>query len=127
MSGISSILAVLVVAIGCVGVYALMAYDVVRRKRELGVRLALGATARQLVAMVVRDAAAIVVPALAIGIPAGLATSRLLSSQLYGIDARDPWTLVSVAVVLSAVALGAVFKPAHSATRIDPTALLRHE
>ncbi len=76
-SGIALFLAVLVVAIGCVGIYALMTYDVTRRQREFGVRLALGATAGRLVATVLRDGAAIVVPALAIGIPAGLATSRL--------------------------------------------------
>ena len=76
-SGIALFLAVLVVAIGCVGIYALMTYDVTRRQREFGVRLALGATAGRLVATVLRDGAAIVAPALAIGLPAGLATSRL--------------------------------------------------
>ena len=126
-SGIALFLAVLVVAIGCVGVYALMAYDVTRRQREFGVRLALGATAGRLVATVLRDGAAIVVPALAIGIPAALATSRLVASQLYGVDARDPWTLSSVAVLLSVVAMGAAFRPARLASRIDPMALLRHE
>ena len=105
-SGIALFLAVLVVAIGCVGIYALMNYDVTRRQREFGVRLALGASAGRLVATVLRDGAAIVAPALAIGLPAGLATSRLLASQLYGVDARDPWTLSSVAVLLSVVAMG---------------------
>ena len=126
-SGIALFLAVLVVAIGCVGIYALMTYDVTRRQREFGVRLALGATAGRLVATVLRDGAAIVAPALAIGIPAELATSRLLASQLYGVDARDPWTLSSVAVLLSVVAMGAAFRPARLASRIDPMALLRHE
>ena len=126
-SGIALFLAVLVVAIGCIGIYALMTYDVTRRQREFGVRLALGATAGRLVATVLRDGAAIVVPALAIGIPAALATSRLLASQLYGVDARDPWTLSSVAVLLSVVAMGAAFRPARLASRIDPMALLRHE
>ncbi len=126
-SGIALFLAVLVVTIGCVGIYALMTYDMTRRRREFGVRLALGATAGRLVATVLRDGAAIVAPALAIGLPAQLATSRLLASQLYGVDARDPWILSSVAVLLSVVAMGAVFRPARLASRIDPTALLRHE
>ena len=126
-SGIALLLAALVVAIGCVGIYALMTYDVTRRQREFGVRLALGATARRLVATVLRDAAAIVAPALAIGIPAQLATSRLLTSELYGVDARDPWMLSSVALLLSIVAMGAVFRPARYASRIDPAMLLRHE
>jgi ABC-type antimicrobial peptide transport system permease subunit len=127
MSGIALFLAVLVVAIGCVGIYALMTYEVARRQREFGVRLTLGATAGRLVATVLRDGAAIVAPALAIGLPAGVAMSRLLASQLYGVDARDPWTLSSVAVLLSVVAMGAVFRPAWLASRIDPMALLRHE
>jgi ABC-type antimicrobial peptide transport system permease subunit len=126
-SGIALLLAVLVVAIGCIGLYALMTYDVARRQREFGVRLALGQTAGRLVASVLRDGAAIVVPALAIGVPAQLATSHILASQLYGVDARDPWTLVSVALLLSVVAMGAAFRPARLASRIDPMALLRHE
>ena len=126
-SGIALLLALLVVAIGCIGIYALMTYDVTRRQREFGVRLALGATAGRLVVAVLRDGAGIVAPALAIGVPAQLATSRLLASQLYGVDARDPLTLSSVAVLLSVVAMGAAFRPARLASRIDPMALLRHE
>jgi predicted permease len=126
-SGIALFLAMLVVVIGCIGIYALMTYDVTRRQREFGVRLALGATAERLVATVLRDSAEIVGPALAIGIPAGLATGGLLASQLYGVDARDPWTLASVAVLLSVVATGAALRPARLASRIDPIALLRHE
>jgi predicted permease len=126
-TGIAVFLALLVVAIGCVGIYALMTYDVTRRQREFGVRLALGATAGRLLAAVLRDGATIVGPALVIGLPAGLALSRLLASQLYEVDARDPWTLLSVAVLLSAIAMGAVFRPAWLASRIDPTALLRHD
>jgi predicted permease len=126
-NGIALFLAVLVVVIGCVGIYALMTYDVARRQREFGVRLALGATPGRLVATVLRDGAAIVAPALAIGLSVGLAMSRLLSSQLYGVDARDPSTLISVAILLSVVAMGAVSRPAELASRIDPMALLRHE
>jgi predicted permease len=126
-SGIALFLALLVVAIGCVGIYALMTYDVTRRQREFGVRLALGATAGRLVVAVLRDGAAIVAPALAIGVPVQLAASRLLASQLYGVDARDPSTLASVAVLLSVVAMGAALRPARLASRIDPMALLRHD
>jgi hypothetical protein len=89
-SGIALFLAGLVVVIGCIGIYALMTYDVTRRQREFGVRLALGATAGRLLATVLHDGAAIVAAALAIAVPAQLATSRLLASQLYGVDARDP-------------------------------------
>jgi ABC-type antimicrobial peptide transport system permease subunit len=126
-SGIALFLAALVVAIGCIGIYALMTGDVARRQREFGIRLALGETAPGLVATVMREGAAIVAPAIAIGIPAQLATSRLMASQLYGVDARDFWTLFSVAVLLSVVAMGAAFRPARLASRVDPVALLRQD
>ena len=127
MTGIALFLAVLVVSIGCVGLYALMSYDVARRHRELGIRLALGATSGQLVTIVLWDAAGILVPALAVGIPLGVAASRLLSSQLYGVGVGDPWILVTAGVLLAIVAMGAAYRPARTASRIDPTALLRHE
>ena len=126
-SGIALLLAGLVIVIGCIGVYALMTYDVTRRQREFGVRLALGATEGRLVGTVLRDGAAILGPALAIGIPAGLAVGSLLASQLYGVDARDPWTLASVTVLLPVMVVGAALRPALLASRTDPMALLRHE
>ncbi len=124
---ISLILAALVIAIGCVGLYALMSYDVAQRTRELGIRLALGATSTSVMAMVLRDSAALVVPGLAIGVPLGIAASRPLSSQLYGVETNDPWTLASVALLLSVVALLATLRPAQTAARIDPIALLRND
>jgi ABC-type antimicrobial peptide transport system permease subunit len=127
MTGIAIFLAVLVVSIGCVGLYALISYDVARRHHELGVRLALGATGGQLVRIVLVNAAGILVPALAIGIPLGVVVSRLLSSQLYEVHTGDPWILLTAGVLLSIVTMGAAFRPARIASRIDPTALLRHE
>jgi putative ABC transport system permease protein len=127
MSVVSLTLAAVAIALGCVGLYALMAYDVARRTRELGIRLALGATSRKVVAMVFRDSAALVVPGLAIGVPLGMAAARPLTSQLYGVETSDPWTLAFVALLLGAVALLATLRPAHTASRIDPIALLRND
>ena len=127
MSAIALFLGTLVVTIGCVGLYALMSYEVIQRARELGVRVALGATKKKLATMVVRDGAMVVLPGLAIGIPLGIAASRPLSPQLYDVGPGDPWTLISVALVLSVVALVATIRPAHSAARIDPIDLLRSE
>ncbi len=127
LSGVALFLAALVVIIGCVGLYALMTYDVERRRRELGIRLALGATARQVQAMVLRDGATLVVPALAIGVPAGIVMSRMLSSQLYGVETADPSTLFCVGLLLSGVGLAATLRPAARASRIDPLTLLRDE
>jgi predicted permease len=127
MSAVSIVLALLAVSMGCVGLYALMAYNVTRRTHELGVRVALGATTAQVVSMVLRDGAAALLPALAIGIPVGVVASRLLSSQLYGVDVGDPWSVLSAGAVLSIVALAAAVRPARTASRIDPIALLRNE
>ena len=127
MSGISLFLAVMVIAIGCVGLYALMSYDVEQRTRELGIRLALGATTANVVSLVLRGSAALVLPGLAIGVPLGIAASRPLAPQLYGVHAGDAGTLVPVALVLAAVAVIATLRPAQRASRIDPIALLRSE
>ena len=127
MSGISMFLAALVVAIGCVGLYALMSYEVARRDREIGVRLALGATGAQVMTLVLGESLRLVALALAVGIPSGIAASRLVSAQFYGVSAGDPWTLISVSLLLALVALAATFRPARAASRIDPLVLLRSE
>jgi ABC-type antimicrobial peptide transport system permease subunit len=127
MSAIALVLAALVITIGCVGLYALMSYEVVQRTRELGIRLALGATKKKLATMVLRDSALLVVPGLAIGVPVGIAASRPLAPQLYGVGSADPWTVASVALVLSLVTVIATLRPARAAARIDPIDLLRNE
>jgi predicted permease len=127
MSTISLTLALLVVAVGCVGVYALMAYDVSRRTHEIGVRFALGATRAQVMRIVFRDAVAIVAAALAIGVPLGVAANGLLASQLYDVGRADPWTLSVVGLLLALVTLAAALRPARAAAGIDPIVLLRHE
>jgi predicted permease len=127
MSGIALVLAALVIAVGCVGLYALMSYDVAQRTHELGVRLTLGATGGSVATLILRDGVKLVFPALMIGIPVGVIASRPLSSQLYGVASTDPWTLTSVALVLTVFAFVATVRPALTAARIDPIALLRNE
>ena len=127
MSVISLVLAGLAIAIGCLGLYALMSYDVAQRRRELGIRLALGATSTRVLTMVLRESAVLVLVGLAIGVPLAMAASRPLSSQLYGIEAHDPWTVLAVALLLIVVALLATLRPARTASRIDPIGLLRSE
>jgi predicted permease len=127
MSGISLVLAIVVVGIGCVGLYALLSYNVATRTREIGIRLALGATGRQVLGLVLRDGAMLVVPALAVGLPLGSAVSQPLSAQLYAIEPNDPSTLAIVALTLIVVAAAAALRPARTASRVDPVALLRAE
>jgi putative ABC transport system permease protein len=74
-----------------------------------------------------RDGATLVVPALATGVPAGIALSRMLSAQLYGVEIADPSTLLCVGLLLSGVGLAATLRPAARASRIDPLTLLRDE
>ena len=127
MSAIALCLAGLSILLGCVGLYALMSYDVSQRTRELGIRLALGATGRNVVALVLRDSVVMVLAGLATGVPLGIAASRALTSQLYGVNTGDPWTLGSVGVLLVGIGLVAAVRPARTAARIDPIALLRNE
>jgi len=127
MSAISLVLAALAIVIGCIGLYALMAYHVAQRTHELGVRLALGATAREVAALVVRASAGLVLPALAVGIPLGVWASHPLASQLYDVTPTDHWTIVGAALLITAVALVATLRPARTASRIDPIALLHSD
>jgi putative ABC transport system permease protein len=118
-------LAALVLA--AIGLYGIMASAVAQQTRELGVRMALGATAGALRQMVVRRALAITAVGAAIGLAGAFAGSRLLASLLFQVTPGDPVTLVGVALVLLAVALLAAYLPARRVTRIDPATVLRAE
>jgi putative ABC transport system permease protein len=118
---------VLALTLAAIGVYGVMAYQVVQRSREMGVRLALGASPRNVRAMVVRDAMRLVACGLACGGVAAIAVSRSVSHLLFGVDARDLTTLAGAAALLAAVGLLASIVPALRATRVDPIAALRAE
>ncbi len=110
-----------------VGLYGVMAFVVARRRKELGIRLALGAQQGLVIWLVMREVLLLLVIGLAIGIPAAMALGRFVASQLYGIQPRDPaiagWTVLLLALV--SVAAGLI--PAHRASRIDPILALRCE
>jgi ABC-type antimicrobial peptide transport system permease subunit len=116
-----------VITIGCVGLFALITYDVGQRTHELGVRFALGATSQGIMAMVLKDSCAIALASLVIGVPLGVAVSRLMSAQLFGVLPYDPWTIAAVAAVLTTIALLAALRPARSAAQVDPLLLLHHD
>lgn len=117
----------LATALAAVGLYGVIAYTVARRTAEIGVRMALGALPRSVLGLVMREAGALVVAGIAIGLPAALAASRLVESQLFGIKANDPMVFALATVGLCAVGLLAGLIPARRAAAIDPIRALRYE
>jgi predicted permease len=110
-----------------VGLYGVMAFVVAQRKKELGIRLALGAQPGVLIWMVMREVLLLLTIGLAVGIPAAFAIGQYVASQLYGIQARDPITAVATLVLLTLVSVAAGLIPAQRASRIDPMLALRTE
>jgi predicted permease len=110
-----------------IGLYGVMAFVVVRRKKELGIRLALGAQPGSVIWLVMREVLLLLGIGLAVGIPAAIAAGRYISAQLYGIQPNDPSIAVSTTVLLAVVSAAAGLIPAHRASRIDPILALRHE
>jgi len=119
-----SILALLLAALGIYGVFS---YRVTARRREIGLRMALGAGRRDILHMIMGEGILLCAISLALGLPAAQALSRLLTSQLYGIAPYDLPTFVFAVAVLAAVALTASYLPARRATRINPMEILRQE
>ena len=118
---------VLALILACVGVYGIMAYAVVQRTNEIGLRLALGAIPRQVWRMVLREASWISAVGIAIGLGAAFVLARFIRSMLYGVTASDPLTLSGAALLLLIVALGASYIPARRAMKTDPMVALRYE
>ena len=124
MSGFFGALALLLATIG---LYGIMAYTVARRRNEIGVRIALGATRTRVIRMVIGDVGRLVIAGVALGVMLSLGATRLVSSFLYGVEANDPATLALSALTLVAVAVLAAMIPARRAARLDPMAALRED
>ncbi|HJQ25196.1 MAG TPA: ABC transporter permease [Blastocatellia bacterium] len=110
-----------------IGLYGVLSYVVAQRSREIAIRIAVGATPKDVLGLVLKQGLALVLTGLVIGAALALAAGRLLQSQLLGISANDPLTFVGVTLLLIGVALGACFVPARRATRVDPMVALRYE
>jgi predicted permease len=122
-----SLFAGLAVVLAAVGIYGLMSYLVTQRAREFGIRMALGARPGDVMAMVVRRAAALVGPGIVLGVLAAAGLTRLLASQLFGVRPIDPATFAAVLAGIVAVALVACSVPAWRGTKVDPVVALRYE
>lgn len=125
--GIAGALGVVAVLIAGLGVYGVIAYSVARRTREFGIRVALGATPRDVLGLVFRQGAVLTASGLAVGLLLALASTQLLASLLFGVGAADPVTYGLAALVFGALSLAASFVPARRALAISPTVALRSE
>ncbi len=127
MSRMSSFFAILALVLACIGLYGLLSYEMARRTRELGIRMALGAQGRDLMRLVVRRGLLLTVAGAVIGIFASMAVTRFMASMLFSVRPNDPATFAGVALLLLLVALAACSIPARRAMRIDPMVALREE
>lgn len=117
----------LALLLASIGIYGIMSYTVARRTSEIGIRMALGARAGQVLCMVLREASWMALAGVVIGVSGALWLGRLLSAMLYGLKPSDPLTLITAAALLTIIALLAALGPARRASRIDPIRALRHE
>ena len=126
-STLLTIFASVALLLAAIGIYGVMSYAVSQRTSEIGVRLALGANARDILGMILGNAAKLTVTGLGLGIVLALALTRTIASLLFHVTATDPLTFSAVVVVLGGVALLATYLPAHRAARITPVEALRYQ
>ncbi len=127
LATLSGFFGALALLLAVIGLYGTLSYGVTRRRNEIGIRLALGAGRERVMRMVVSEAGRLVLIGTIAGVLLALATTRFVSSFLYGLEATDAVTLVISACVLGGVAMGAAFLPAWRASRLDPVEALREE
>lgn len=127
MTTLSGMLSVLGILIAAVGIYGLISFSVAQRTREIGIRIAVGAEPRRILAMILGRALLIVTIGMAVGLPLALGSLRVARNFLYGVSPSDPATLGGVLVLLTLVGLSAGVVPALSAARTDPCNTLRRD
>ena len=123
----SGAFAVLALVLAAVGIYGVVTYSTRQRTRELGLRMALGAQSRDVMRLILRQGAVMLLAGTVAGLAASFAATRLLGRLLFGVTATDPLTFVAVPLLLAAVSIAACYVPARRAVRLDPLEALRHE
>jgi ABC-type antimicrobial peptide transport system permease subunit len=126
-ASLAGIMGILGLTLATVGVYGVVTFGAAQRTREMGIRMALGASRRDILISVVRHGFQLTVAGIAVGLVGAFAISRLLQSMLVGVKPGDPETFIAVSLLLLAVALLASYLPARRATKVDPMVALRYE
>jgi putative ABC transport system permease protein len=127
MAALSGFFAVLAAVLAAIGLYGVISYIVATRRNEIGIRMALGASARDVISTILRQTLLLLVCGVAIGVVLALAAGRSAGSLLFGLKPHDPFTLVGASALLLLVGLIAGFVPVYRASRLDPMVALRHE
>ena len=117
----------LALVLACIGLYGVLSYAVAQRTNEIGIRMALGAERATVIGMVLRETAVLIGIGLAAGVPASLASARLIQSKLFGLKPADPVTLAAALGIMTAVAIASGYLPARRASKVDPLIALRYE
>jgi len=126
-AALMAVFAVLALVLGAVGIYGVLSFLVANRTREIGIRMALGAQRGDVLRSVIGEGAKLTLAGIALGLAGAFAVMRILSGELYGVNATDPLTFSSVAILIGLVALCACYVPARRAMRVDPMVALRYE
>ena len=124
---LSSFFGLVALILACLGLYGLLSYEVTRRTREIGIRMAVGAQSHNVIKLVLSKAVVLVAIGATVGLAASVGVTRFLKSVLFGVQAGDPVTLLAVSALLVLVALAACYIPARRATKVDPLVALRYE
>ena len=119
--------ALLALFLACIGIYGVTSYAVTQQTREIGIRMALGAQRKQVLSLILRQTLVVLAAGVVIGVPAVLATQRLIATQLYGLPPIDPVSISLAAALLIGAAILAGYLPARQATKVDPMEALRYE
>ncbi len=127
IASLSTVFGFVATVLAIIGLYGVMSYSVAQRTREIGIRMALGAEQGKVIGMVMREVVTLIAIGVAVGVPAALVLTRVVKSQLYGLEAYDPWTLGLATALLAMVACAAGYVPALRASRVDPMKALRYE
>ena len=122
-----ALFAAIALTLAAIGIFGVISYSVQCRTNEIGIRVAMGASAHAILKMVLRETMLLAVSGLAVGLPVAFASSRVLGHLLFGVSPSDPVTLIVVSLTLAAVAVAAGYLPARRATQVDPLIALRHD